>query len=96
MGLVGIVPPCLCEPKIFLRVRTFFPWVFQGSEIFSSGYFVGIKFLFVGILWVQNFLRGYFVDPKFFLVSILWGHIFFLVGPNFFHKDISRVTREYM
>ena len=42
VGLVGTMPSRLRGSKIFSWVRNFSSWVFQGSEIFSSGYFVGI------------------------------------------------------
>ena len=38
----------------------------------NSKYFVGLKFLFVGILWIQDSSRGYFLGPKLLLVDISW------------------------
>ena len=62
---------------------------FYGSKSFSSGCFVGLKFLLVGISWVQDFFlclfrgskissRAYFISPDFFLVGTLWVQNFFL------------------
>ena len=58
-------------------------WVFRELKISARGYFVGPKFLLVGISWAQKtfswviswvpiFFRGYFVGPRFFLVGISW------------------------
>ena len=55
-----------------------------GSEIFSCGYFVGIKFLIVGILWVQNLFSWVFRGSKIFLVGFLVSEISsreYFVGP---------------
>ena len=49
VGLVGLVPSCLLGIS---WVQNIFLWVFRGSQIFSRGYFVGLKFFLVGILWV--------------------------------------------
>lgn len=50
----------------------------MGTNFFSRGYFVGIIFFVVSILWVQIFSRGskiisrgYFVDSGLFLMGIL-------------------------
>ena len=73
------------------------------SKIFSRGYFVGLKFLLVSILWVQDFSsfkfrgskifsRWYFVGPKFFLVGISLVRNFsscVFRGSKFFFVDIS-------
>ena len=54
-------------------VRNIFSWAFHGSKIFSRGYFVGPKFVFMGISWVRHFFSWVFsVGPKFYLVGILW------------------------
>ena len=61
---------------------------FVGPDFFFCEYFVGLKFLIVGISWVQDFFsfvlrrsesfsHGYFAGPKFFLVCILWVQFFF-------------------
>ena len=47
-----------------------FSWVLRGSQIFSRGFFVGPRFLLVGISWVQNFSGRVFREPKNFLVGI--------------------------
>lgn len=68
----------------------------MGTNFFSRGYFVGIIFFVVSILWVQIFSRGskiisrgYFVDSGLFLMGVLQVQTFFLV-------DIRRVTREFI
>ena len=54
-------------------------WVFREPKISARGYFVGPKFLLVGISWAQKtfswVFRGsqyFFVGPRFFLVGISW------------------------
>ena len=42
-------------------------------------YFVGLKFLFVGMSWIQAFSRGCLLGPKLLLVDIYWVLNFFLV-----------------
>ena len=63
-------------------------WGFHGSYNFSCGYFVGLNFFLMSILWVQNFFSrvfhgyelfssGHFVGTKFFLVGFSWVRNFF-------------------
>ena len=52
--------------------RATVPSCLRVSENFSRGYFVGLKFLFVGISWVLIFSCGYFLGLELFLVGILW------------------------
>ena len=88
-----------------LLVQNFFSWLICGSEIFSLGYFVGLKVFHVDISWVgmfflwvfrgfESFSRGYFVFLHFFLVSISWVQGFsrgYFVGPKFFLLGFSWV-----
>ena len=64
---------------------------FCDPNLFSRGYFLGLKLFLRGIFWVHHlfswefhgsktFSYGYFVNLKFFLVRISWSNIFFLVG----------------
>ena len=67
-------------PKYFLVgiscVQNFFSWVFRGSEIYSRGYLVGLKFS-RGYLWVANFLSWEFCGSELFSLE-------YLVGPSYF------------
>ena len=74
VGLVGLVPSCLCGyfvgPKVFLAriswAQNIFSWVFRAFQIFSRGYFVGPKFFLLYISWVQDFFLWVFCDSKVF------------------------------
>ena len=86
-AIVGLVPSCLCGPKIFSRgyfmgpkyilvgiswVSSIFLWVFRGSKLFFRRCFVCPKFFVRVISWVKNFFSWVFCRSK-----ILWFSINF-------------------
>ena len=69
------------------------PSCLRGSENFSCGYFVGLKYFLVGISWVQyffswvlrgskNFSRRYFVGQRFSLVGSSWVQKFIIFNKH--------------
>ena len=50
---------------------------------------MGLKFLLVGILWIQSFCWWVFRGSKTFICGYFVGPIFFLVGPKYLLVDIS-------
>ena len=65
VGLVGLVLSFHSTLLVFSWVQNIFSWVFRGSNIFSSGYFVGVEF-FSGYTWVRNFLSWVFFASECF------------------------------
>ena len=75
LNSVGLMPSWVsCHCAIVPSwVRKFFSWLYLGSNIFSRGYFLGLKFFLVGISWVpeffswvQNFFSWVFCGSKIF------------------------------
>ena len=56
----------------------FVPWWVSWVPCHNA--FVGPKYFFMDISWVQFFSRGCFVSPRFFLVGISWVQHFFSWG----------------